>query len=97
MNEEDLTNTAVRENKKSERVLKASDIEALKKSVFDELMIMVQREVISMLGYAMSNRQGMVQPIIPKTIDNDDTEEQTFNPIVQQMASLWGADEETEE
>lgn len=99
LNEEDLTNTAVRENAKKERLLKESDIEELKKGILNEVMISVQRDVISMLGYALSNRQGTaIQQIMPEVpIVSKEQEEPTVNPIVQQMASMWGDYEETEE
>ena len=97
LNEDDLTNTAVRENAKKERVLRESHMEELKKSILDELMITVQRDVISMLGYALSNRSGTACQMISESGINATQEEQSVNPVVASMASLWGEDEETEE
>ena len=102
LNQEDLTNTAAMEFIQNEKLIKASDLEKLKQDVVEEVMLVVQREVISILAQAVAARTEVVrveQPISKSNSDGieDDTEEETFNPIVADMASYWADDEGTEE
>ena len=80
---------------------KASDLEKLKQDVVSEVMIAVQREVIAILAHAVANSQNNNQQMYQKQ-SQEPIEEKTdtkdaINPIVADMASLWGEDEETEE
>ncbi|WP_075678557.1 hypothetical protein [Roseburia sp. 831b] len=101
LNQEDLTQTATMEHIKDEKQIKASDLEKLKQDVVSEVMIAVQREVIAILAHAVANSQNNNQQMYQKQ-SQEPIEEKTdtkdaINPIVADMASLWGEDEETEE
>lgn len=89
------------EHIKDEKQIKASDLEKLKQDVVSEVMIAVQREVIAILAHAVANSQNNNQQMYQKQ-SQEPIEEKTdtkdaINPIVADMASLWGEDEETEE
>lgn len=98
LNQEDLTNTAAMEYIQKEKLTKETDLDKLKREVVNEVMGVVQREVIAILAQAVAMRSEMVRVEQPSSDHKTDaTDKETINPIVADMASLWGEDEETEE
>ncbi|MBQ9142528.1 MAG: hypothetical protein IJX63_12200 [Lachnospiraceae bacterium] len=97
LNQEDLTNNSAMEHIKKERRLTVEDLEAVKKEIHDEVMISLQRDVIAILGYAIGKGQEDRVRTVQTPVIKEEELENVINPIVADMASLWGADEEETE
>lgn len=91
LNQDELTNAAVLENAGKDKKVTLGELEILKEEIKAELMIFIQKEVIALLGYVISNRSGEYK-LQTQMEQAEKNEEQTVNPIVADMARLWSED-----
>lgn len=95
LNQEDLSRTAAMEYIHNSEKKEDLDIEELKKEIISEVTLAVQTNVIAALMnefVKVSAQRGR----IVKTEEHDEyeDEEQAINPVVKDMATLWGEMEE---
>lgn len=90
MNQDELTIKATIEKARKESFVSRKDLEVIKREVADEVIKMVQKEVISMLGTALAAKQAAVSTGIDnKAVSDNEAEEEVSEEVIN-LAGVWG-------
>jgi len=91
MNQDDLTIKATIEKSRKESFISRQDLEVIKREISDEVVKMVQKEVISMLGIALAAKQAAVSTGIDNKVVNEIGETgEEVSEAVRNLAGVWG-------
>ena len=91
MNQDDLTIKATIEKSRKESFISRQDLEVIKREISDEVVKMVQKEVISMLGIALAAKQAVVSTGIDNKVVNEIGETgEEVSEAVRNLAGVWG-------
>jgi len=91
MNQDDLTIKATLEKARKESFVSRKDLEVIKREITDEVVRMVQKEVISMLGTVLAAKQAAVSAGIDNKVVSDmDEAEEEVSEAVRNLAGVWG-------
>lgn len=91
MNQDDLTIKATLEKTREESFISRKDLEEIKREISDEIVKMVQKEVISMLGTALAAKQAAVSSGIDNKVVSEIGETgEEISEAVRNLAGVWG-------
>jgi len=91
MNQDDLTIKATLDRERKESFVSRKDLEVIKREIADEVVKMVQKEVISMLGTVLATKQLVVSTDHKGVRDMDEDEsEEEVSEAIRNLAGVWG-------
>lgn len=91
MNQDDLTIKATLEKTREESFISRKDLEVIKREISDEVVKMVQKEVIAMLGTALAAKQAVVNTGIDnKAVSEIGEAREEVSEAVRNLAGVWG-------
>lgn len=91
MNQDELTIKATLEKSRKESFISRKDLEVIKREISDEVVKMVQKEVIAMLGTALAAKQAVISNGIDNKVVSEIGETgEVVSEAVRNLAGVWG-------